>query len=179
MDSILTAEIKNVVNGELLEHDKMIAAIGCQTLIGCGKTKEIEAKYGKIQSDINDLSVNFDKFFKDTYDILDKLKKEISGMKNLIQYDEKDMETKIVEIGKTIKKDVEKTLDRSKKFNIWVAGILITMLGAKLFQDYQNQGQLISVITPALTSIAVLKDHDILYQKHIYAKPKKTTETEE
>lgn len=149
-------EIRNIFQGEILEYQKQITQVGCQTLVGCGKTKELEGRYGKIESDLHDLSTAM----KKVLDITEGMKKEISGVRNLVQIDEKDMGEKMEKIGAKIKKENRALIYAG-------LGLIVTLLGAKLFQDWKNQEQMVSFLKPMLETIAVLQDHDKIYQEHI------------
>jgi hypothetical protein len=155
-EPVSCAEVENIVTTRFVERDKLISAFGCQTLVGCGKTKEIEARYGKIQSDINDLGVTI----KKSLEILEGMKREISGMKSVLVFDEQDMTTKMEKMGTKIKKENRALIGAA-------FSIIVVLFGAKLFQDYKNQEQTIGFLKPMLESIAVLQDHDKVFTEHV------------
>jgi hypothetical protein len=157
MSEFCREDIKNIAQGEVVELKNQIAAIGCQTLVGCGKTKELETYInGKLKSDLTDLATAQ----KSAMGILEKMSKDISGMRSLIQFDESDLEKKVNMMGDKIKKD-------SITFTAWAIGIIITLLGAKLFQDWQNQNQTVGFLKPMMESVIVLQEHDKQFQEHI------------
>jgi hypothetical protein len=129
MDGISREEATNISANQALEMqhriEQKIATVGCQTLVGCGKTKEIENYLnGKLKSDLNDIRVIFDKMIKD-----------ISGLKNLMQFDEKDTGNRLKAAEKAVV-DSEKIAKDSLFYvraNVFVTaitflGILITII---------------------------------------------------
>jgi hypothetical protein len=168
MSNVSREEIKNLIHETFVEKDKMTAAFGCQTTIGCGKTKEIETYInGKLKSDLFDICTAQEKVMK----ILEKMTSDINGMHSLMQFDETDMHNKMLTYKKEITADLVKTQEkfekRNQQFNFWALATIVTLLGAKLFQDYTNQNQLNGFLRPMLESVAVLQEHDKDFQKHI------------
>lgn len=157
--------IRNYIQEALIDFKA-----SCTSTLKCDRIIQLEAHVKeKLSSDLKNVSKELVKMVES----INTISEDIIKIKDTLKFDANDIDHRIEKVNGQL--DIASTLIKSAKDTqkdnramIWALVIITFGLGVgKIWQDKVNQEQTTGYLRELSSTIEVLKDHDIQFQKHL------------